>query len=408
MRGLVVYCVLLTLLLHLCGAESAPSAYNYCQAGDVVSSVNIDGLTLRHVAMVIRHGDRTPANVLPGVGNLQEWDCILNKLEVPSDSLDPREEVDRLYRKVYLPKREVLPGNCMFGQLTKKGYRQHLELGAQLRKLYVEKYGLLGPKLNVSEIWIRSTDVPRTLQSAQGLLQGLYPTSKHGDGSIPVVQINTLDSALEDLYVNENLCNGLYAIEGQMYNTSAWINYHNQYNSLNQQLQIIFNSTNLPIWGSISDVLEAMMCHGFSLPKGITHDMAVQIKAIADWELNFMWKVYDPYVKIGMGFFIQELLDRFTGFVNGNDPAKFVLYSAHDSSVGPIVGTLGMFDGLWPPYRSHVHFELWSNESKEFFVQVKYNDKVLHPPGCSDVMCPYSQFKQLLRSRIPKYPDVCQ
>jgi len=223
-----------------------------------------------------------------------------------------------------------------------------------------------------------------------------------------VIQMSTMDNAMEDLWVNEALCPKLYAVENQMYNTTLWLSYHSQFNALWKNLQIILNNTNLPGWGGTSDVFEALLCHGFSLPDGISLDMARQIKAIADWELNYQWTISDSYVKLGMGFFIQELFDRLNGFVRGTDDTKFALYSAHDSSVGPILGTLGMFDGLWPPYRSHIHFELWSDANENFFVQVKYNDKVLKPPGCQDVMCPYDQFERLLRSRIPNYPDACQ
>jgi len=293
----------------------------------------------------------------------------------------------------------------MLGQLTTLGWKQHVDLGQQLRNLYVNKYKFLEPSLNTSSVWVRSTDVPRTVQSAQALLTGLYPPGTVSS-SVPVVEIHTMDTALENLWVNENLCPFLYTIEAQIFNTTAWIQEHAKYASLYSKLQTLLNVSNLPQWGSMADVLAASTCHGFSLPAGITEEMFHQVFALASWEINYLWN-NGPYGKLGMGFFINELSNRMINAVNGFDPAKFVLYSAHDSSVGPIIATLGMYDGLWPPYRSHAHFELWRNASGKYFVQVKYNNKVLLPPGCSDVMCPYEQFQNLLNSRIPNYPGVC-
>jgi hypothetical protein len=61
--------------------------------------------------------------------------------------------------------RNILPGNCMLGQLTSKGRDQHFDLGKQYRKLYVDTYKLLPPSINPGDIWVRSTDIPRTVQS---------------------------------------------------------------------------------------------------------------------------------------------------------------------------------------------------------------------------------------------------
>ncbi|CAN0385483.1 unnamed protein product, partial [Hapterophycus canaliculatus] len=42
---------------------------------------------------------------------------------------------------------------------------------------------------------------------------------------------------------------------------------------------------------------------------------------------------------------------------------KFVLFSGHDTVVAPLLAALGAYDCRWPPYASHVAFELWSKPS---------------------------------------------
>ncbi|KAL4453129.1 hypothetical protein ABPG74_015360 [Tetrahymena malaccensis] len=66
------------------------------------------------------------------------------------------------------------------GELSLVGQRQLFYLGQQLNKDYVQDTPLLSAKYNPSEIYYRSTDVNRTIMSAQCLLAGLYP-AQSGD-----------------------------------------------------------------------------------------------------------------------------------------------------------------------------------------------------------------------------------
>lgn len=64
-----------------------------------------------------------------------------------------------------------------WGALTNTGKQQHFALGKWLR----QRYGnvLLSEQYTPNEIYIRSTDVDRTLQSSESNLAGLYPP--HGN-----------------------------------------------------------------------------------------------------------------------------------------------------------------------------------------------------------------------------------
>jgi len=207
------------------------------------------------------------------------------------------------------------------------------------------------------------------------------------------------------LWVNEDICPKLEKIRHQIENTTNWKNEEAKYHALRVKLEHLFNST-LPGWLEISDVLESRKCHNFDLPPGITYEMSQQILAIATWQFTTLWKD-NQYSKLGMGFFVKELLKRMESRIVNIQNPKYIMYSAHDDSVGPLLATLGVFDGKWPPYRAHAEFELWSNSDSKYFVQLKYNSNVLLLPHCSDVMCPFDEFTTLLKSRIPDYPSVC-
>ncbi|CAM9721245.1 unnamed protein product, partial [Ectocarpus fasciculatus] len=78
---------------------------------------------------------------------------------------------------------------------------------------------------------------------------------------------------------------------------------------------------------------------------------------------------------------------------------KFTLYSGHDTVIAPVLAALGVYDRYctWPPYASHIAFELWKNARKEslsrpqnetirdHYVRVLFNgrDVTRHIPSCA-------------------------
>jgi hypothetical protein len=47
-------------------------------------------------------------------------------------------------------------------------------MGRQMRKYLVEEKGLLSSEFNPNEVYVRSTDVNRTINSALSQIQGLF------------------------------------------------------------------------------------------------------------------------------------------------------------------------------------------------------------------------------------------
>jgi lysosomal acid phosphatase len=69
---------------------------------------------------------------------------------------------------------ETIPN---WGKLTSVGMRQHYTLGSMVRDLYSTQLKFLRPNFNHSEVEVYSTDVDRTINSAQSHLFGMFPNN---------------------------------------------------------------------------------------------------------------------------------------------------------------------------------------------------------------------------------------
>ena len=110
----------------------------FCCVNGLHSHLNLTGLKMVH--MLFRHGDRTPYHFYPSdpFQDPSEWSVGL-------------------------------------GELTNRGKRMGYELGQWIRNNYG---GFISEDYNPAEVFVRSTDVDRTIMTAQTLLAGLYPPTK--------------------------------------------------------------------------------------------------------------------------------------------------------------------------------------------------------------------------------------
>ncbi len=100
---------------------------------------DIQSLKLLHV--IHRHGERTPIQFSPN---------------------DPFSDLDKYW----------MGGN---GELTPQGKYRMYQVGKFIGKEYAS---YLGEKLSPKDIYVRSSSLNRTLESASALLAGLYPPGK--------------------------------------------------------------------------------------------------------------------------------------------------------------------------------------------------------------------------------------
>eukprot|EP01132_Coremiostelium_polycephalum_P000787 gene787-978_t len=400
----LVFIVFISLYLSLVYSQKP----FYCQAPLPNPSVNTNGMTLKMVQVLTRHGDRTPLySTLKS--NMDVWNCTLGFYLNPSQNSQQQQltDVDRIFRKVYLPGRNYFPGNCSTGQLTSVGYEQHLALGQMLRTLYVDKYQLLSPTLDLSEIYVRSTDVPRTVQSAQGHINGLYPPETNGGVSaITVMNIFTMDSYFENMYPNPALCPELGLLMTNATKSPTYINFQNQNQQLQTQIMQALGVSVFPGWSSFMDLFFATQCHDFQLPEGITEAMVTSTYNAAFFDNSY--KIAAPLTsRLAMSTLLEEVILNIRNFIEGTASYKYYIFSGHDDTLGPFVNMFGLYK-IWPAYASHIEIELWQDDNGANYIQFKYNGESYVLNGCPNEMCPIDQFFELAYSiMVPDYIDAC-
>lgn len=104
-------------------------------------STMVGNMELLLVHTVWRHGDRSPTKTFP---------------------TDPFQEGNWTF------------GGGGFGELSPIGMRQHMNFGKFLRKIYVDDMKFLSNRYSSKEIYVRSTDVNRTIISAISNILGMY------------------------------------------------------------------------------------------------------------------------------------------------------------------------------------------------------------------------------------------
>lgn len=273
------------------------------------------------------------------------------------------------------------------GELTPIGMNQVYRLGAMLRKKYVDEYHLLPANYDAKTMYVRSTDMNRTLMSATAFLFGLYPLES---GALPSgfqpIPIHTVS-------VNQDT---LLAVKGYSLTQDIW-----------KEKSLLFKDK-LPVWskatgiqinsfrelGYLADNLRVRNIHHVSLPPGLSQSDANEMMAIAEWAMVEKFKRHA--VTYSMGHELLSLIaNAMKESIQHKSPLKYILFSGHDSSMMAVMNTLGSPLNHIPPYASRLNFSLWEDAGR-YFVKVTLNDQPVVIPGCDKEICSMGQFYKIV------------
>eukprot|EP00698_Gefionella_okellyi_P008430 TRINITY_DN2094_c0_g1_i1.p1 TRINITY_DN2094_c0_g1~~TRINITY_DN2094_c0_g1_i1.p1 ORF type:complete len:355 (+),score=54.92 TRINITY_DN2094_c0_g1_i1:105-1169(+) len=316
-----------------------------------------DELVLKQVQVLSRHGDRTPTTAIKT--SPVEWTCSENQLQHVGFGTDATVLLpDRLHRVIADANHMVLEGNCFAGQLTTIGFDEVAALGAWLQQAYVVNTPLIDGSYNADQVYVRSSNVPRTIQSAQGILAGLFPQMKPTSDSAVVVPIIVRDSGTEDMHLNPSYCPRMVeaASEALLLDPAVVAQITVMLDPIRKILEDAFNSTDPLLALEYYDNMNCRAHHNLSQPAGITPEV---LQVLTDvWGL--LGGVLFNSTTFSMGSFWTTLLNNLQ---HPEQTVKLFLFSGHDTSVGPLLSALQLYNGTWPPYASNIVLELWQNSS---------------------------------------------
>jgi acid phosphatase len=296
------------------------------------------------------------------------------------------------------------------GELTPIGMQQEYQLGRQLRDFYMVKYKLIPERYDRDTIYLRSTDVDRTIMSAQIVAYALYPLGtgpKLPNSTQPAlpdfyqpVPIHTIPEAYDSLRMPSRKDPEFKKLITQyVYEQPRW------------QQQLKTYHTKLERWSKLTGVkltdnLEAIIYLGdnlhirqqyhIALPKGLTDTDAHEIIDLMHSTAATIYNAY-PVSAYATQKLRVQIADYLKSATTDSNKLKFVLLSAHDSTLAALLGALRyQIDGL-ASYASDLKILLFFDQNK-YYVEPTLNGKPLNLAGCQKNRCTLEQFLKILNN----------
>ncbi|CAG4962078.1 unnamed protein product [Parnassius apollo] len=332
--------------------------------------------SIKYAAVIYRHGDRTPVDLYP----TDPW---------RNESLWP----------------------VRFGQLTNIGKKQHYALGKWLRKRYAN---LLSNQFDPKEVYVRSTDVDRTLMSAQANLAGMFPpTGKsvwNEDLLWQPIPVHTKPERDDELLAMKKNCIAYNKEKEQYLNSKAYKDRLSKYQNLMDYLTT-YTGKEIRDYEDMKDIYSNLFIedlYNFTLPNWTHSIFPDKLREPSCY--SFSTSTATPLMaRLMVGPLLKQIVNKmFDSISNKTKSAlKLSIYSGHDFTIGNILSAMGFFDGNCPPYTATILLELiYDNSTADHYVRILYRNstEIVEPntlliPYCGK-KCPIKRFLKLYDNLI--------
>ncbi|VDM32737.1 unnamed protein product [Hydatigera taeniaeformis] len=251
------------------------------------------------------------------------------------------------------------------GQLTQEGIEQLFLLGKWLRNKYSS---FIDRNYNVSTFRMRSSDLDRSLMSAEAMMAGFFhrsnsSLSKYGLHWRPI-PTHTVPTTTDTL-LSFQPCPRMAQRREELLQSKEGIDLFKQHKKTIDHVGTSYgikNITLIDIWG-IADDLFCLRSHNASLPKWCTQDVFQELDTITNKLFRLLYTDQE-ILKLAVGVFLKDTFDRMDEYIHKNTSEfssleSFLAYSAHDTNVAPLLNALGAYaDWDRPQYAALIAMEL--------------------------------------------------
>jgi len=140
----------------------------------------------------------------------------------------------------------------------------------------------------------------------------------------------------------------------------------------------------------------------------ITKDDLQVVHDGANFEMTYQY-ADDEIAKLSVGEFMNEVHDFMLNGTYNRGPI-YALFAAHDFTIAQLFQALHLGIRIWPPYASHVTFEMWKQKgTSNLAVRVLYNGQIMNIPECKNgVYCTEAEYSAILkRLKVTNYAEAC-
>ena len=281
-------------------------------------------------------------------------------------------------RSTFLPIDSFGNIKLSFGELSKYGALQHLEIGKKYRKRYSN---FLNLNYDKNQMYIRTSDVERTLESTKKQLEGIF--NKQIDQEDFIIVKNGM-----------NFWNLYHLSKDEKIEMDKYSNYCSKRNLDEIDYRKIFKAEISPIlrecYGTIFTFSLHIFCdsvftsyfeyiYGNDTTNRIGKCGKENAQKFYDFCFNWYnsfrgWDEYGAYMFYKL---YQHLFDYMNKAIDGEGPVKMVMIGGHDVSLDKFMNFL---DGLkiiprnqYPHFAFNIVIELRKYNNK-FYIEFYYND----------------------------------
>ncbi len=345
-------------------AEGSSFSENYSQAELGTPLFVID---------VIRHGNRAPEKGIPNVN--YEW---------PEG----------------------------FGQLLPAGMEAERKLGDAMRKRYVTQMKLLPENYLAGTLYVDCSHFDRTIMSAQCLLLGLFPLGTgpvelHGYQPVP---IHTEPTELDMMVPDDSQSDGFNfwgLVQSTVFSQQVW---QNKELLLKGNFATWNAATGYPInqlydLKQLGDILDVSQQNNAPLPAGLSsQDISTIIDAGA-WAYSYLYQ-NQQVGEASIATLLHDIDTRLHNATQPNQTQKWMLYSAHSSTLMALLSALGAPLTAVPPYAADFTITLYDQGNQQYILKLTYNDTDVTLPISSRSTCSLDQFHTLAQQAMQQLTTV--